>query len=152
MERVIEVEPFARSIAKNPANRDALLNMEALAFVRQMSFWEACLTTSGDLVTAGCRATDEDWSSITVPAIVTGGIDPVHPPECAKRIYDLLPNSEYQDPVVTHEEWDNLFGFVHYPIVSDLQGKRIAPVWREFIKRTEGGMNRRKGSGNGYAS
>jgi hypothetical protein len=24
-----------------------------------------------------------------------------------------------------------------YPVVSDLQGARIAPVWRDFIARTE---------------
>jgi len=144
MESVSEVAPFVRSIEQNPANLDALLSMDAIDFVKQMSYWEACLTTSGDLVTAGCRLSDPDWTRIGVPAIVTGGIDPVHPPECARRIHKLLPNSEYHDPVVTADEWNGLFGVVHYPIVSDLQGERIAPVWRDFIKRTEAGARMKR--------
>jgi pimeloyl-ACP methyl ester carboxylesterase len=137
MEGVVEVGPFARSIDQNPANLDLLLSMDRMKFIRQMSYWEACLTTSGDLATAGCWATDEDWSSIKTPAIVTGGIDPVHPTACAERIHRLLPNSRYCDPVVTAEEWSRVFGVVHYPEVSKLQGERIAPIWRDFIKRSE---------------
>jgi pimeloyl-ACP methyl ester carboxylesterase len=137
MKGVVEVAPFARSIERNPTNRDVLLGMDPLTFVRQMAYWEACLTTSGDLVTAGCWASDADWSSIKVPAIVTGGNDPVHPTACAQRMHMLLPNSQYHDPVVTSEEWSKLFGIVHYPIVSNLQGERIAPIWREFIRRAE---------------
>lgn len=152
MKQVVEVEPFARSIAQNPANRDALLSMNPIDFVRQMSYWESCLTTSGDMVTAGCWASDEEWSSITVPATVTGGIDPVHPTECAERIHRLLPNSDCHDPVVTAEEWNRLFGIVHYPIVSDLQGERIAPVWRDFIRRAEAGLELHEDTAKARAS
>ena len=137
MQGVVEVGPFARSIEQNPANRGVLLGMDPLTFIRQMSYWEACLTTSGDLATAGCWATDDDWSSIKVPAIVTGGNDPVHPTVCAQRIRKLLSRSQYHDPVVSFEEWSRVFGIMHYPIVSDLQGERIAPVWRDFIIRAE---------------
>jgi pimeloyl-ACP methyl ester carboxylesterase len=137
MAEVAAVAPFARSIEQNAANRDALLRMNPLTFIRQMAYWESCLTTSGELVTAGCRLSDAQWSSISVPAIVTGGNDPVHPTVCAQRIHKLIPNSQYHEPVVTFEEWSKLFGVVHYPIVSDLQGQRIAPVWRDFIRRAE---------------
>jgi pimeloyl-ACP methyl ester carboxylesterase len=137
MNGVIEVGPFARSIELNPANRDALLGIDRMKFIRQMSYWEACLTTSGDLATAGCWATDNDWSSIKTRAIVTGGIDPIHPTACAERIHKLLPNSQYGQPVVTDEEWGQVFGVKQYPVVSELQGGKIAPIWRDFIKRTE---------------
>lgn len=137
MEAVLDVGPFARSIEQNPANRDILLGLDRMKFIRQMSFWESCLTSSGDLATAGCWATDADWSSIKTPAIVTGGIDPIHPTECAERIHRLLPNSQYGQPVVTDDEWSKVFGVEHYPVVSNLQGRKIAPVWRDFIKRRE---------------
>jgi hypothetical protein len=39
--------------------------------------------------------------------------------------------------VATQEEWSNLFGIVPYPRVSDFQGQRIAPVWRNFIRQIE---------------
>lgn len=138
MEGVAAVAPFARSIAHNPANRDVLLRMNPQTFIRQMAYWESYFTTSGDMVTAGCRLSDEAWSSIRVPTIVTGGNDPVHPTICARRIHKLVPNSQYHEPVIAFEEWSKLFGHVEYPIVSDLQGKRIAPIWRDFVKHNEG--------------
>jgi hypothetical protein len=39
--------------------------------------------------------------------------------------------------VLTLEEWDAIFPVKPYPETSNLQGSRIAPVWREFIKRHE---------------
>ena len=71
-------------------------------------------------------------------AIVTGGEDPVHPTATAQRLHRLLPNARYHDPVVSLAEWDKVFNVVPYPEVSNLQGARIAPVWREFIKHNEG--------------
>jgi 2-hydroxy-6-oxonona-2,4-dienedioate hydrolase len=138
MRSVAETPMYATSIRLNPANRDRLLAADAQAYVRQMAYWEAFFTTSADLPTAGCRLSDEQWASIKVPAMVTGGADPIHPTEAAQRLHRLLPSSRYHDPVVSLEEWDKVFNVVPYPEVSNLQGARIAPVWREFIKRNEG--------------
>jgi pimeloyl-ACP methyl ester carboxylesterase len=137
MAAVAETPMFAASIAKNPANRARLMEMEPRRFVRQMAYWEAYFTTSADRPTAGCPLSDEEWSSIDVPAIVTGGCDPVHPTAAAERIGALLPRCSVHAPVVTLAEWDKLFNIVPYPEVSNLQGARIAPVWRGFIERNE---------------
>jgi len=137
MQGVIETSHFADSIKHNPANRDALMAMQPITFIRQMAYWETFFTTSGDLPVAGCRATDDDWRSIKAPAIVTGGVDPVHPTEAAQRLHALLPNAAYHEPVVTVEEWDATFGVHPYPITSNLQGERLVPIWRDFIKRQE---------------
>ena len=137
MAGVIETPMFAASIEKHPSNRERLLALEPRRFVRQMAYWEAFFTTSADLPTAGCRMSDADWASIAVPSVVTGGCDPVHPTAAAERIHHLLRGSRYHDPVVTLEEWDKLFNTVPYPEVSNLQGARIAPVWRRFIEENE---------------
>jgi pimeloyl-ACP methyl ester carboxylesterase len=137
MEGVTETSHFADSVKKNPANRDALLAMRPIAFIRQMAYWEAFFNTSGDLPVAGCRASDDEWRSIQAPAIVTGGVDPVHPTDAAQRLHSLLPNCIYHDPVVTEEEWNAIFGVRPYPITSNLQGQRLAPVWRDFVKQRE---------------
>jgi 2-hydroxy-6-oxonona-2,4-dienedioate hydrolase len=137
MQAVAETPMFAASIEQNPANRERLLGVEPLQFVRQMAYWETFFTTSADLPTAGCRASDEEWASIRVPAMVTGGADPMHPTIAGQRIHELLPNSRYHDPVVTLEEWDKVFNVLPYPQVSDLQGARIAPIWRDFIRQNE---------------
>ena len=137
MEAVVELDPFAASIKRNPSNRARLLAVEPAQFARQMAYWEAFFDTSADLPTAGCRATEQQWASIEVRAIVTGGADPMHPTSVAQKLHRLLPNSRYHDPVVTLEEWDKVFNVVPYPVVSDLQGERIAPVWRNFIEQSE---------------
>ena len=138
MDGVIEVDRFAASIAQCPANRTRLLAMEPAAFVRQMAYWAAFFDTSGDLPIAGCRAGEEEWAAIEAPAIVTGGVDPIHPTETARKLQRLLRNCEYHEPVVTADEWSRLFNVAPFPQVSDFQGARIAPVWRDFIKRREG--------------
>jgi pimeloyl-ACP methyl ester carboxylesterase len=138
MQGVVEIDRFAASVGKRPANRACLLAMDPLAFVRQMAYWETFFTTSADLPIAGCGASAEEWASITVPTIVTGGTDPIHPTEIAQRLHALLPNCRYHDPVVTAEEWSELFNVVPFPQVSDFQGERIAPIWRDFIRQTEG--------------
>lgn len=137
MKGVTETSHFANSIKQNRANRDALLAMKAIDFIRQMAYWEAFFTTSVDLPVAGCRARAEEWRSITAPTIVTGGVDPVHPTEAAQKLHALLPNSFYHEPLVTEAEWDATFGVQPYPITAKLQGERLAPVWRHFIKQQE---------------
>lgn len=122
---------------QNPGNRGRLLAMDPVRFARQMAYWEAFFNTSADLPVAGCRISEEQWGSIGVPAIVTGGVDPIHPTAAAQKIHRLLPNCRYHDPVVTEQEWNGLFGKVPYPKVADLQGERIAPVWRDFIHQIE---------------
>jgi len=137
MEAVADTPMFAATIRLNPANRKRLLSTDRLEFVRQMAYWESFFTTSADLPTAGCRLSEAEWRALDVPAIVTGGADPVHPTVAGERIHGLLRNSDYHEPVVTLEEWDKVFNVVPYPEVSNLQGERIAPVWRDFIHRRE---------------
>jgi pimeloyl-ACP methyl ester carboxylesterase len=122
---------------QNPANRERLLAMDPRKFARQMAYWEAFFNTSADLAIAGCRLTDREWSSITVPVSVTGGADAIHPADAARRLGSLLPNAKLHEPVVTSDEWSNIFGKVPYPKVADFQGERIAPVWRDFIHGVE---------------
>ncbi len=137
MVAVADTPMFAATIKKMPSNRDRLLARDRLDFVRQMAYWESYFTTSADLPTAGCRLSEAEWRALDVPAIVTGGADPVHPTAAAERIHTLLRYSDYHEPVVTLEEWDKVFNVVPYPEVSNLQGARIAPVWRDFIRRRE---------------
>jgi hypothetical protein len=69
---------------------------------------------------------------------VTGGADPIHPTDASQKLHRLLPNCAYHEPVVTLEEWNNIFGKVQYPKVSDFQGARIAPIWWQFLKELQG--------------
>ncbi len=138
MQGVIETSHFADSIKQNPANRDVLMAMDPREFVRQMAYWEAFFITSADLPITGCRLSDAEWASITVPATITGGCDPTHPTAAAQKLHTLMRNSRYHDPVVTPEEWHAVFDPGPYPKTSDFQGARIAPVWRAFLKDMEG--------------
>jgi len=137
MAGVVEVDRFAGSIEKRPENRVRLLGMQPYVFVRQMAFWESFFLTSADLPIVGCTASADEFASITTPALVIGGNDPIHPAEVAKNLHALMRNCRYYDPVVTPEEWTKIFNVIPFSQVSDLQGERIAPVWREFIRQLE---------------
>lgn len=138
MKAVTETNHFAASIKQNFGNRERLLGMNPTEFVRQMAYWEAFFSTSGDLPIAGCRLSDQEWASIQVPVSITGGVDPTHPTAAALRLAKLLPKAHYHAPVVTEAEWDaNFSPAIPYPTTSNFQGERIAPVWRDFIRRNE---------------
>jgi pimeloyl-ACP methyl ester carboxylesterase len=139
MQEVVKISHFGRSVEQNPANRDALLAMDPIAFVKQMGFWEAFFTTSGDLPIAGCRLTEAEWKCLEIPTLITGGVDPTHPTQAAQRLHSLISNSHYHDPVVTESEWNEIFGRGHYPTTSDWQGERIGPVWKKFLIELESG-------------
>jgi pimeloyl-ACP methyl ester carboxylesterase len=137
MAGVVEVDRFAGSIKHRSENRLRLLDMQPYAFVRQMAFWESFFLTSGDLPIAGCTASIDEFASIKSPAIVIGGNDSIHPTEVAKSLHAIMPDCRYHDPVMTREEWTKIFNVIPFPQVSDLQGQRIGPLWREFIRRLE---------------
>ncbi|MGH7088469.1 MAG: alpha/beta fold hydrolase [Stellaceae bacterium] len=138
MAGVVETSHFAASIGLNSGNRDRLLAMDPIEFVRQMGFWEAFFATSADLPVAGCRLGEAEWASIEVPASVTGGVDPTHPTAAAERLKRLLPRAHYHAPVVEAAEWERIFEHNPYPVTADFQGERIAPVWRQFLHSIEG--------------
>jgi pimeloyl-ACP methyl ester carboxylesterase len=137
MAGVVEVDRFAGSIKHRSENRLRLLDMQPYAFVRQMAFWESFFLTSGDLPIAGCTASIDEFASIKSPAIVIGGNDSIHPTEVAKSLHAIMPDCRYHDPVMTREEWTKIFNVIPFPQVSDLQGQRIGPLWREFIRQLE---------------
>src|SRR5271163_1547857 len=124
MAGVAEVDRFAGSIEKAPANRARLLAMEPLGFVKQMAYWETFFTTSADLPIAGCKASADELASIKVPCIVLGGNDPIHPSEVAQTLHRLIPNCRYHDPVATPQEWTNIFNVIPFPNISDFQSER----------------------------
>lgn len=137
MAGVVEIDRFAGAIEQRPENRERLLAMQSHAFVRQMAFWESFFLTSADLPIAGCPANAEAFASIKTPTIVIGGNDPIHPTEVAQTLRALIPNCRYHEPVMTPEEWNNMFNVIPFAQVSDQQGARLAPLWREFIRQLE---------------
>jgi len=126
MAGVIEIDRFAASIAQKEANRTRLLAMDAQEFARQMAYWAAFFDTSGDLPIAGCRATEQEWASIEVPAIVgrrrRSDSSDRDRAKAASAAAELL----LSRAGVTADEWSGLFNVVPFPQVSDFQGARIA--------------------------
>ena len=133
MAQVSQTANFADSLQHNPGNRERLLAMDTDEFIDDMSRWATAFTGSADLPIAGCTATDEQWASIDLPAVVVAGCDPVHPTEAALRISRLMPRCAFHGPVIPLDEWDQVFGNNPYPVTSRLQGERVAPVWLDFL-------------------
>ncbi len=95
----------AETISRNPGNRDRLLSMDPKAFASIMKRWAAWYAQGPGHVHG---VSYERIRSITLPALVAPGFDPVHPRDAAEELCQVLPNArwvEYSDRY-TQEEMD----------------------------------------------
>ena len=133
-----ETSHFAELIKQNPGNRERLLAMKPIDFVRQMAYWESFFITSSDLPIAGCRLTIRNGPRSTSPR--------PSPAASIRRIRPKLRNASrassraltITSPLGTVTQWDANFGAsIPYPTTANFQGDLIAPVWRDFIRQIE---------------
>lgn len=131
---VAETPYFAERISENPANRDRLLSMDVQEFVTVMGRWSAFFTLGADAPVIG--ASKEQLASIRVPTTIVSGDDDVHTLAAAQALHSILPNSEFHDPVIPREEWDELFGQPEH--LARVRAERAGPIFSEFLARVEG--------------
>jgi pimeloyl-ACP methyl ester carboxylesterase len=82
----------AETISMNPGNRDRLLAMDPKAFAAIMYKW-ANWYEAGPGHVHGFSY--ETIRTITHPALVAHGFDPLHPRHAAEKLYQQLPNAEW---------------------------------------------------------
>ena len=131
---VAETPYFAERISENPANRDRLLSMDVQEFVTVMGRWSTFFTLGADAPVIG--ASKEQLASIRVPTTIVSGDDDVHTLAAAQALHSILPNSEFHDPVIPREEWDELFGQPEQ--LARVRAERAGPIFSEFLARVEG--------------
>lgn len=105
MAAVAQDPGLAEPIARNPANRQRVLDLDLDSFCETMQRWgHSYLPYEGSPV-PGLR--NEDFAKISMPALVfrSGQSDPHHPRYTSEQVHALLPNSTLVEPPWGDREW-----------------------------------------------
>jgi pimeloyl-ACP methyl ester carboxylesterase len=112
MAAVCETPHFRERIKVRPANKQALLDMDAAQFIAAMTAWDEQFKTGADQPVIG--ASEEQLRSIKAHACIVPGNDKTHPQRAAAELTRLMPDTELcplmgEDidiDVDPHEHWD----------------------------------------------
>jgi hypothetical protein len=112
MAAVCETPHFRERIAARPANKQALLNMDAAQFIAALTAWDEQFKTGADQPVIGASA--EQLRSIKAPACIVPGNDKTHPQRAAAEMARLMADTELcplmgEDidiDVDPHENWE----------------------------------------------
>lgn len=137
MAAVADTPYFAERIAENPANRGRLLGMDLQDFLNIMKRWRTFFTQGADLPVIG--ATEEQLASIKMPTMIVAGDDDVHTLPAAQALHRLIAGSEFHDPVIPREEWDQLWEGPPEQM-AQVRADRTTPIFLEFLGRVEAGQ------------
>lgn len=100
MEAVCRLDHWREVIAVNRQARDALMALDAEDFIRRMTWWRRSFEAGADHPVIGLSPAE--LRSMTMPACIAPGMDPVHPLKAGQAAHRLMPNAEYAE-VVTEQ-------------------------------------------------
>jgi pimeloyl-ACP methyl ester carboxylesterase len=106
MEAVAALPEWQEAIARNPSNRQRILDQDPAEFIAGMEHWmSAYYPRDGELIPG---LLDEDARKIEVPALVfrSGVHDANHTRETSERLAALLPTARLLDPPWSEDEWN----------------------------------------------
>lgn len=117
-------------MARNPANRQRLLDQDPREFKATMERWLLAYCPCGDDLVPGLS--DDAARAMTLPALVfrSGTSDMFHTREASQAVASVLPNAELVEPPWSDTEWnDSQIGrrFVNWP--------RLAPILNEWADK-----------------
>jgi pimeloyl-ACP methyl ester carboxylesterase len=100
MEAVCRLDHWSEVIAINSQARDALMALDPEDFIRRMTWWRRSFEAGADHPVIGLSPSE--LRSMTMPACIAPGMDPVHPLTAGQAAHRLMPNAEYAE-VVTEQ-------------------------------------------------
>jgi pimeloyl-ACP methyl ester carboxylesterase len=130
MAAVCAMDHWTEVITANPASRDALMAMEPADFIALMTRWRQSFGAGADHAVIGLSAAE--LRSMTMPACIVPGKDPVHPLTAGQACHRLMPNAEYVE-VVTEQratldeafaDWDGREGLLAATFIDFLRRHR----------------------------
>lgn len=95
MAAVCASEHFAEMIAANSANRDRLSGLGVEHFIDRMERWRRAFNEGAEHPVIGLSPAE--LRTLTMPACIVPGNDPVHLRAAAQAAHRLMPNSEYHE-------------------------------------------------------
>ena len=130
MAEVCRLDHWTEIIGLNPRARDALMALDAQDFIARMTRWRRSFQAGADYPVIGLSPAE--LRSMTVPACIAPGKDPVHPLPAGQAAHRLLPNAEYAE-VVTEEQPTIEDAFADW----DKKEGRLAATFVDFIRRQQ---------------
>ena len=131
IDAVCETEHFSAMIKANPANREALETMGAVAFVASMKHWRAGYLLGVGYPISGIPP--EAMRAMTMPAVVVPGNDFIHPREPGQTAHRLLPNSRHVELFADDVAVDVDFA------AWDAKDGTLAAIFIDFLRDCEAG-------------
>jgi pimeloyl-ACP methyl ester carboxylesterase len=128
MAAVCELDHWKEVIAANPASRDTLMAMDPADFIARMERWRASFNAGTEHPVIGLSP--NELRSLTMPACIVPGKDPVHPLPAGQAAHRLMPNAEYAE-VVTKQKATLDEAFVDWDAKEGL----LAAMFIDFLRR-----------------
>jgi pimeloyl-ACP methyl ester carboxylesterase len=128
MAAVCAMEHWTEVIAAKPASRDVLMAMDPGDFIGRMTKWRQSFQACAEHAVIGLSAAE--LRSMTMPACIVPGKDPVHPLAAGQACHRMMPNAEYVEVVsAQHTTLDEAF--------ADWDSKEglLAATFIDFLRR-----------------
>ena len=97
MAAVCALDHWSEVIGINPQARDALMAIDPQDFIARMERWRQSFQAGADHPVIGLSPAE--LRSMTMPACIAPGMDPVHPLPAGQAAHRLMPNAEYAEVV-----------------------------------------------------
>ena len=130
MAAVCAMEHWGEVIQTNPKARDILMAMEKQDFIARMTQWRRSFQAGADHPVIGLSPAE--LRSMTMPASICPGSDPVHPRAAGQAAHRLMPNAEYHQ-VVTDDHPDIEAAFADW----DRKEGLLAAIFIDFLRRQQ---------------
>jgi pimeloyl-ACP methyl ester carboxylesterase len=130
MAAVCAMEHWSEIISTNPASRNALMAMTPQDFVARMTRWRQSFDAGAEHPVIGLSPAE--LNSMTMPACIIPGKDPVHPLAAGQAAHRLMPNAEYAEVVTEQKatldeafaDWDAKEGLLAATFIDFLRRQR----------------------------
>jgi pimeloyl-ACP methyl ester carboxylesterase len=130
MAAVCAMEHWSEVILANPANHARLMAMDAQDFIARMTLWRRSFAAGADHPVIGLSPAE--LRSMTMPACIAPGSDPVHPRVAGQAAHRPMPNAEYHQ-VVTDDHPDHDAAFADW----DRKEGLLAATFIDFVRRQQ---------------
>jgi pimeloyl-ACP methyl ester carboxylesterase len=130
MAAVCGLEHWSEVINANPASRARLMAMDPQDFIARMTRWRRSFAAGADHPVIGLSPAE--LRSMTMPACIAPGSDPVHPRVAGQAAHRLMPNAEYHQ-VVTNDHADLDAAFADW----DRKEGLLAATFIDFVRRQQ---------------
>ena len=128
MAAVCALDHWSEVIQANPKARDALMEFDPNDFIARMVRWRQSFEAGADHPVIGLSPAE--LRSMTMPACIAPGMDPVHPLAAGQAAHRLMPNAEYAE-VVTEQRGTLDEAFADW----DAREGLLAATFIDFLRR-----------------